>query len=106
MVFSICGMGDLNSLSTDLRSKRRGLGARAPPGADEASATREKTRSFESKLRLAHLNDYVFEWEEEMQRISIPFPSPSPPNKNRNSDTNGLRFLFFCGIIKKKVVII
>ena len=28
------------------------------------------------------------------------------PNKNRNSDTKGLRFLRFCGIIKKKVVIV
>ena len=25
--------------------------------------------------------------------------APSPPNKNRNSDTKGLRFLIFCGII-------
>ena len=25
--------------------------------------------------------------------------SPSPPKKNCNSDTKGLRFLFFCGII-------
>ena len=29
-------------------------------------------------------------------RVRIPL---SPPNKNRNSDTKGLRFLIFCGII-------
>ena len=28
--------------------------------------------------------------------------TPSPPNKNRNSDTKGLRFLIFCGIINIK----
>ena len=66
----------------ELERRRRGLGAQAPPGADEASATREKTRSTQSEPRRAHADDYVFEWEEEMQRISIPFPSPSPPRKS------------------------
>jgi hypothetical protein len=35
------------------RRSRRGLGARPPPGAEEGSAPREKTRSFGSTLACA-----------------------------------------------------
>ena len=44
--------------------------AQAPPGADEASATREKTRSMRREP-VIESDDYVFEWEEERRSLSI-----------------------------------
>jgi hypothetical protein len=56
-------------------AKRRGLGARPLAVRGGGSATREKIRSIGSAPRERARGDYIFEWGEERQSLSIISPS-------------------------------
>ena len=52
------------------RRSRRGLGARPPPGGGGRECPEGENKEFWKHALRAHLNDYVFEWEEERRSLS------------------------------------
>ena len=99
---------DLNSSA----GNRRGLGAGAPPVADTATTTREKTRSIGSEPRerprrlcfwpgcdfssRSHCSHPIKDLNPLRRELAGAFQiSPSAPNKNRNSDTKGIAVFAF-----------